>query len=972
MKRNYNLNDLAKGQTILHIANELKFPLSSLRGGRDYHWWGLNDSVAKSIASVSDAVSNWVIEEANRIKPSVTHKRRTLRWKSTCLYLLPNLRTIKVTKLSEFLKLAFANISYVNKRKTELWGWRNRKYNKYLDAQYKRLSRLRGAEDKLKACLSYTGNPALIRGNSVGRDYWNLAYFLIKHSLVFQVLHFNKVVTYPSHWYNHMEFDHVINCFSKVWKKLSKGDWSKVQVSRVWIDDKNPHSQEKIRPLGVPSLEDRVLGSMFSNLLEFYLHSSIKNNHAYQFRKGTGTAWKWLLSFGIKYPYIWEFDLRGCFNNIDHVALGAILRAVGVPRWLWISLLEMQKRSPRLPEDGNFRVEGGRFVKLDKGKTKSFCFVDQSNERGVAQGHSLSPLLSVLVIEHAVRSWLATRKGWPTKVLMYADDGLVFSTSPIPIESLKQFWSSWGLFVEDAKSGMVREDWKWVKPVKFLGLVYDPFLEKLQAWTRKGSRVVLDTNWYFTYRGDQLLSVSGGAFWREDSYADLGKFFASKRLALDRLTCIYLMNLIATLISPWSFVVSAPLLFNFGLMPWWGCLVGLGLLKLGFEHVWLVIPLSYIMDSIIKLDWTMYEDDVYKTQLTWRLVLWNGLLNQFIARLYNGSLANKVVPQDFTLQVIPGCFLWLLRNSWVPASRGWRKWLKVNYLSSSFSNKGEEHLAGSYLSTLSQWVEKDLGLRINIFNASTVSTHLLVGLLRNLRREGGMSRGPSPKGLDSKALERLAIKGYWSILPRWLGANDSFFPRVLGGHPYRSCEDIPLSSIDSSVPPFPERKPVVLRQRMVGSLLKKADYVTLVGSWQSRFGTRVRSYVDFVTGMEWIGSRLYKTYRPMWNALILDIPLYSGRVNWVANQIKIPTLSNHGHLKVKTAIVKRYGRFAVYGWLPLVRTPRNTGLERIVSLNHKYVTTVHNKGKMYVCPATKGIFGRLQLGRRFRRVNKKI
>ena len=57
-------------------------------------------------------------------------------------------------------------------------------------------------------------------------------------------------------------------------QKLSTGSWRKPKITRVWID-------EGKRPLGVPTLVDRVIGSMFSNLLEFYLWDSIRLNHAY-------------------------------------------------------------------------------------------------------------------------------------------------------------------------------------------------------------------------------------------------------------------------------------------------------------------------------------------------------------------------------------------------------------------------------------------------------------------------------------------------------------------------------------------------------------------------------------------------------------------------------------------------------------------------------------------------------------------
>ena len=55
-----------------------------------------------------------------------------------------------------------------------------------------------------------------------------------------------------------------------------------------------------------------------------------------------------------------------------------------------------------------------------------------------------------------------------------------------------------------------------------------------------------------------------------------------------------------------------------------------------------------------------------KQQLYWQLIVRHGLLNQFIARLYNDSIANKIIPQDFSLKYEVGSMVWFLRNTLVP------------------------------------------------------------------------------------------------------------------------------------------------------------------------------------------------------------------------------------------------------------------------------------------------------------------
>lgn len=59
-----------------------------------------------------------------------------------------------------------------------------------------------------------------------------------------------------------------------------------------------------------------------------------------------------------------------------------------------------------------------------------------------------------------------------------------------------------------------------------------------------------------------------------------------------------------------------------------------------------------------------------RQQIHWRLVLKSGLFNQFMARLYNNSIADKIVPQDFKLRTQPGSFAHLLLNGNLPKNRG--------------------------------------------------------------------------------------------------------------------------------------------------------------------------------------------------------------------------------------------------------------------------------------------------------------
>jgi len=52
-----------------------------------------------------------------------------------------------------------------------------------------------------------------------------------------------------------------------------------------------------------------------------------------------------------------------------------------------------------------------------------------------------------------------------------------------------------GVNINEKKSGMVKQDGKWLKEFKFLGMIYDPFDQTIRASTRNGSRLKLTENW---------------------------------------------------------------------------------------------------------------------------------------------------------------------------------------------------------------------------------------------------------------------------------------------------------------------------------------------------------------------------------------------------------------------------------------------------------------------------------------------
>lgn len=84
------------------------------------------------------------------------------------------------------------------------------------------------------------------------------------------------------------------------------------------------------------------------------------------------------------------------------------------------------------------------------------------------------------------------------KTIMFSDDGLLYGRG-LPDEPLR--WVSdylglehLGIEFSKEKSGWVKRHNKWIKPLKFVGLLYNPFKDCLQASTRNGSVLPLEVN----------------------------------------------------------------------------------------------------------------------------------------------------------------------------------------------------------------------------------------------------------------------------------------------------------------------------------------------------------------------------------------------------------------------------------------------------------------------------------------------
>ena len=195
----------------------------------------------------------------------------------------------------------------------------------------------------------------------------------------------------------------------KIWNRMTSGSYFPPPVRTVFI----PKKQGGKRPLGIPTVSDRIAQGVVKDYLEPTLEA-IFHTSSFGYRPGRSAhdALRQCRDNCIKYAWVIDVDKKGFFDNLSHEIMMQLLQMHTTEKWV-LMYAERWLKAGVEQEDGSIIA-----------RTK-----------GTPQGGVASPLFANIYLHHAFDKWMdETHPHNPFE--RYADDIVIHCSSKDEAEQL--------------------------------------------------------------------------------------------------------------------------------------------------------------------------------------------------------------------------------------------------------------------------------------------------------------------------------------------------------------------------------------------------------------------------------------------------------------------------------------------------------------------------------------------------------